>query len=100
MEDVHQASIFPGLLCTELYLMQGLLEQGGIDAILADILKRGKQNILNFLVVVSFDTLHTNSEASLRRRVVEASTWAHLWRNLSLDDGLVKGRVGALKEQG
>ena len=99
MGDVHQAGVLLGFLRSKLHLVKSLLKQACIDAVFADVFKRGEEHIFDFLIVISLDALNTDCEASLRRRAIKTGTRAHLWCDLSLNDRLVKWRVRSLEEE-
>jgi len=99
MGNVHQAGVGLGLLGSELDLVESLLEKIGIDTVLAHVFESGEKHIFDFLEIVCFNTLHTNRESSLPRRVVKTGSRAELRCELRLNDSLIKGRVRSMKQQ-
>ena len=100
MRDIHQASVCLSLLGAEFNLMQGLLEEICIDTILFHILECLEEHIFRLLEIVNFDALNTNCERRLSSSVIKSDTWSELWRNLTLNNRLVEGGVGAREQQG
>ena len=87
-----------GLLGAEFDLMEGLLKQVGINAVGSDLFECGEEHVLDFLEVIDFDALDTESERSLSGAVVETGSWAQLRSDLGFDYRLEERRVRSVQE--
>ena len=78
--------------------MKGLLEQVCIDAVCSDLFESGEEHVFDFLEVIDFYALDTESERSLSGAVVETGSWAQLGSDLGFDDRLEERRVRSVQE--
>lgn len=99
MRNIHQTGVGLGLFGSKLHLVKGLLKELLVNTVFLDILECLEEYILDLFEVVDLDTLDTHGESGLACRVVKASAWAELGRDLALNDRLVERSVGSLQEK-